>query len=92
MVCDDLVFSLLVFFFFFVKCSAEVIKGNGKLIPQAVKLWVEHYEKEPKSAIVELLTMLFEVTWELFQQIIEPKCNIYGITELCRFHVGQGLG
>ncbi|KAH7517148.1 hypothetical protein FEM48_Zijuj09G0031600 [Ziziphus jujuba var. spinosa] len=38
----------------------EVIKGNGKLIPQAVKLWVEQYESDPKSAIVQLLTMLFE--------------------------------
>ncbi|KAB1203030.1 Sister-chromatid cohesion protein 3 [Morella rubra] len=38
----------------------EVIKGNGKLIPQVVKLWVERYEKDPKPAMVELLTMLFE--------------------------------
>ncbi|XP_021608401.1 sister-chromatid cohesion protein 3 isoform X4 [Manihot esculenta] len=38
----------------------EVIKGNGKQIPQVVKLWVEHYEKDPKPAMVELLTMLFE--------------------------------
>ncbi|KAK9945465.1 hypothetical protein M0R45_010980 [Rubus argutus] len=38
----------------------EVIKGNGKLIPQAVKLWVERYEKDAKPATVELLTMLFE--------------------------------
>ncbi|CAB4311957.1 unnamed protein product [Prunus armeniaca] len=38
----------------------EVIKGNGKLIPQAVKLWVERYEKDPKPAMVELLMMLFE--------------------------------
>ncbi|GMN38154.1 hypothetical protein TIFTF001_007378 [Ficus carica] len=38
----------------------EVIKGNGKYINQAVKLWVEQYEKDPKPAIVELLTMLFE--------------------------------
>uniref|UniRef100_A0A5B7CBP1 Putative sister-chromatid cohesion protein 3 isoform X2 n=1 Tax=Davidia involucrata TaxID=16924 RepID=A0A5B7CBP1_DAVIN len=38
----------------------EVIKGNGKLIPQVVKLWVELYEKDPKPAMVELLMMLFE--------------------------------
>ncbi|KAJ9171896.1 hypothetical protein P3X46_015198 [Hevea brasiliensis] len=38
----------------------EGIKGSGKQIPQMVKLWVEHYEKDPKLAIVELLTMLFE--------------------------------
>nr|XP_011458653.1 PREDICTED: sister-chromatid cohesion protein 3 isoform X2 [Fragaria vesca subsp. vesca] len=38
----------------------EVVKGNGKLIPQAVKLWVERYEKDAKPATVELLTMLFE--------------------------------
>lgn len=41
--------------------SAEVVKGNGKLIPQVVKLWVERYEKDSKSAMVELLMMLFEV-------------------------------
>ncbi|KAG2697238.1 hypothetical protein I3843_07G096600 [Carya illinoinensis] len=38
----------------------EVIKGNGKLIPQVVKHWVERYEKDPKPAMVELLMMLFE--------------------------------
>ncbi|GAU17596.1 hypothetical protein TSUD_341400, partial [Trifolium subterraneum] len=38
----------------------EAIKGNGKLIPRVVKLWVESYEKDPTSAMVELLTMLFE--------------------------------
>lgn len=41
---------------------AEVIKGNGKFIPQATKLWVEHYEKDPKPAMVELLSMLFAVS------------------------------
>ena len=40
---------------------AEVIKGDGKNIPHIVKLWVEDYEKNPKPAMVELLTMLFEV-------------------------------
>lgn len=38
----------------------EVIKGNGKHIPQVVKIWVEKYEKDPKPAMVELLMMLFE--------------------------------
>ncbi|XP_071920942.1 sister-chromatid cohesion protein 3-like isoform X1 [Coffea arabica] len=38
----------------------EIIKGNGKQIPQLVKHWVERYEKDPKPATVELLTMLFE--------------------------------
>ncbi|KAI3805956.1 hypothetical protein L1987_21844 [Smallanthus sonchifolius] len=38
----------------------EVVKSNGKLIPQVVKLLVEQYEKDPKPAMVELLTMLFE--------------------------------
>ncbi|KAJ9543200.1 hypothetical protein OSB04_022907 [Centaurea solstitialis] len=38
----------------------EVVKRNGKLIPQVVKSWVEQYEKDPKPAMVELLTMLFE--------------------------------
>ncbi|XP_057964009.1 sister-chromatid cohesion protein 3 isoform X2 [Malania oleifera] len=38
----------------------EVIKGDGKFIPQVVKLWVEQYETNPKPAMVELLMMLFE--------------------------------
>ncbi|KAI3425528.1 SCD domain-containing protein [Psidium guajava] len=38
----------------------EVIKGNGRHIPQVVKLWVERYEKNPKPAMVEILNMLFE--------------------------------
>ncbi|XP_038879338.1 sister-chromatid cohesion protein 3 [Benincasa hispida] len=38
----------------------DVIKGNGKLIPQVVKLWVERYENDPKTSMVELLSMLFE--------------------------------
>jgi hypothetical protein len=46
---------------FLVCFSVEAIKGNGKLIPHVVKLWVESYEKDPTSAMVELLTMLFEV-------------------------------
>ncbi|KAI3897382.1 hypothetical protein MKX03_024476, partial [Papaver bracteatum] len=35
--------------------------GNGKQIPHVIKNWVEQYEKSPKSAMVELLMMLFEV-------------------------------
>lgn len=38
----------------------EVIKTNGKFIPRVVKLWVERYERNPKSAMVELLMTLFE--------------------------------
>ncbi|KAE9585307.1 hypothetical protein Lalb_Chr25g0287581 [Lupinus albus] len=38
----------------------EAIKGNGKLIPHVAKLWVERYEMEPKPAMDELLTMLFQ--------------------------------
>ncbi|XVF72517.1 hypothetical protein PTKIN_Ptkin12aG0127600 [Pterospermum kingtungense] len=38
----------------------DVIKGDGKHISQAVKRWVEQYEKNPKPAMVELLMMLFE--------------------------------
>ncbi|OVA11427.1 STAG [Macleaya cordata] len=38
----------------------DTVKGNGKLIPHVVKHWVERYEKNPKSAMVELLMMLFE--------------------------------
>ena len=52
--------------FYIIGCCAEVLKGNGKLIPQVTKLWVERIEKGPEPAMVELLTMLFEVTWKLF--------------------------
>ncbi|KAJ8748414.1 hypothetical protein K2173_003051 [Erythroxylum novogranatense] len=38
----------------------DVIKGNVRQISQTVKRWVECYEKDQKSAMVELLTMLFE--------------------------------
>ncbi|GLU07467.1 hypothetical protein SLE2022_244240 [Rubroshorea leprosula] len=38
----------------------EVIRGGGKYIAQSVKHWVERYEKDPKPATVELLSMLFE--------------------------------
>lgn len=42
-------------------CFEEVIKGEGKEIPDVVKRWVEQYERNQKSAMAELLTMLFEV-------------------------------
>ncbi|KAL5701477.1 peptidyl-prolyl cis-trans isomerase precursor [Ranunculus cassubicifolius] len=38
----------------------EAVKSNEKIIKQSVKMWVERYEKNPKSATVELLMMLFE--------------------------------
>ncbi|KAK7284692.1 hypothetical protein RJT34_19442 [Clitoria ternatea] len=38
----------------------QIIRGNAKLIPHVVKHWVECYEMDPKPAMVELLTMLFE--------------------------------
>ena len=47
--------------------AVDVIKGNEIQIPQVVKLWVERYEKDPKQAMVELLTTLFEVTMEVFE-------------------------
>ena len=53
-------FGVLIFLFR-MWYSSEVIKGDGKHISQAVKHWVERYEKYPKPAMVELLMMLFEV-------------------------------
>lgn len=47
--------------------SSEVVKGNGKRIPHVVKVWVERYEKDPKPALVELLSMLFEVIWHFLK-------------------------
>jgi len=38
----------------------DVIKYQGKLVPQAAKNWVERYESDRKAALTELLTMLFE--------------------------------
>ncbi|KAM7277394.1 hypothetical protein ACFE04_019260 [Oxalis oulophora] len=38
----------------------DVIRDNGKLIPQVVKLWLERYDKDPKPALTELLSTLFE--------------------------------
>jgi len=56
----------------------EAIKGNGKLIPHVVKLWVESYEKDPKSAIIELLTMLFEVCGAIFhdKRVLMQEINV----------------
>lgn len=45
----------------------DVVKGNGKQIPQVVKHWVQQYEKDKKPAMVELLTMLFEVCGAKYQ-------------------------
>lgn len=42
---------------------AEAVKGEAKEIPDMVKKWVEHYEKNQKAAMAELLTMLFEVSY-----------------------------
>ena len=47
--------------------AADVVKGNETQIHQAVKLWVERYEKDSKLAMVELLTMLFEVIMGVFK-------------------------
>ncbi|KMT19550.1 hypothetical protein BVRB_1g011700 [Beta vulgaris subsp. vulgaris] len=38
----------------------EAIRGSRKNIPPVVKVWVERYEKDPKSAMLDLLAMLFE--------------------------------
>ncbi|XP_017225853.1 sister-chromatid cohesion protein 3 isoform X2 [Daucus carota subsp. sativus] len=38
----------------------EDIKGNREHIPQVVESWVASYVKDPKPAMVELLTMLVE--------------------------------
>ena len=40
---------------------AEAIKGSRKNIPPIVKVWVELYEKDKKQAMLDLLSMLFEV-------------------------------
>ncbi|KAJ4773048.1 Cohesin subunit SA-3 [Rhynchospora pubera] len=38
----------------------DAIKHNRKVISRAVKKWVEKYEADPKSALIDLLMMLFE--------------------------------
>ncbi|KAK1318564.1 hypothetical protein QJS10_CPB04g00755 [Acorus calamus] len=45
----------------------DVIKYNGKLIQNAVKRWVERYERDSKSAMAELLMTLFEACGAKFQ-------------------------
>lgn len=47
-------------------CFTEVVKGDGKEIPDVVKRWVEDYERNKKSATAELLSMLFEVVINAF--------------------------
>jgi len=56
----------------------ETIKGNRKLIPHAVKLWIESYEKDPISAMVELLTMLFDVCGAKFhdKRVLMHEINV----------------
>jgi len=45
---------------------AEAVRGSRKSIPQVVKAWVECYEKDRKPAMLDLLSMLFEVIeWPL---------------------------
>lgn len=63
-------------------CFLEAVKSNGKLIPHVVKMWVEQYEKDPKPAMVELLTMLFEVIMHL---VFFPISSIASF--LCSFCV-----
>lgn len=55
----------------FVHLSTEVVKGNGDLIPKAVKIWVERYEDSPRLATAELLSVLFEVNSHLFTLPVE---------------------
>lgn len=45
----------------------DIIKSNGKLINHAVKRWVEQYEADPRSAMVEILMMLFEACGAKYQ-------------------------
>nr|CAD1829659.1 unnamed protein product [Ananas comosus var. bracteatus] len=45
----------------------DVVKFNGKVIDHAVKRWVERYEADPKSAMVDLLMMLFEACGAKYQ-------------------------
>lgn len=56
-------------------CSSEVIKGDGKEIPEVVKRWVEHYERNQKSAVVELLNMLFEVIIFCIQSVFYDQIS-----------------
>ncbi|XP_020597875.1 sister-chromatid cohesion protein 3-like, partial [Phalaenopsis equestris] len=45
----------------------EIVKYNGKLIPYAVKKLVERYETDPKSALVDILMLLFEACGAKYQ-------------------------
>ncbi|KAJ6827296.1 sister-chromatid cohesion protein 3 [Iris pallida] len=45
----------------------DVIKYNAKLIPHVVRRLVEQYESDPKSALVEILMMLFEACGAKYQ-------------------------
>ncbi|URE14704.1 STAG domain [Musa troglodytarum] len=45
----------------------DIIKHNGRVINHAVKKWVERYEGDPKSAMVEILLFLFEACGAKYQ-------------------------
>ncbi|CAL9060644.1 unnamed protein product, partial [Musa banksii] len=45
----------------------DIIKHNGRVINHAVKKWVERYEGDPKSAMVEILMFLFEACGAKYQ-------------------------
>ncbi|KAF3785962.1 Sister-chromatid cohesion protein 3 [Nymphaea thermarum] len=61
--------SLIAYLFSFwgAHMNSETIKSNGKFIHQAVKNWVEQYESDPKSAVAEILLMLFEACGVKYQ-------------------------
>lgn len=62
----------------YIICVAEVIKGDGKEIPDVIKKWVEHYERNQKSAMAEILTVLFEVHY-----IFGIINNLFLVSTLC---------
>ncbi|KAJ0975649.1 hypothetical protein J5N97_017614 [Dioscorea zingiberensis] len=45
----------------------DAVKNNGRYIQHAVKKWVERYEADSKSALVEILLMLFEACGAKYQ-------------------------
>ncbi|XP_073008392.1 sister-chromatid cohesion protein 3 isoform X1 [Typha latifolia] len=49
----------------------DVVKYNAKVIDHVVKRWVERYEGDPKSAMVDLLMMLFEACGAKYQLDVE---------------------
>ncbi|RHN67033.1 hypothetical protein MtrunA17_Chr3g0098271 [Medicago truncatula] len=65
---------------------SEVIKDNGKLIPHAVKLWVESYEKDQRSAMDELLTTLVEDWKCILYMLLDENFSISdkSVTNLVR--------